>query len=108
MNVTEVVNLDSYPIQDIQSPATQALVAKCRQDLDTTALCTLKNFVSPKALVAMKTEIDDLLHRAYRADHLRTPYSWRYNLDFPDGHPDVPYTETDMDIFYTTSLGGQR
>ena len=37
--------------------------------------------------MVMKTEIDGLLSSAYRAEHERTPYSWRYNLDFPDGHP---------------------
>ncbi len=87
MKVTDLVNLDSYPIQDIQSPTAQALVTKCRQDLDKNALCTLENFVSPETLMVMKTEIDDLLPSAYRAEHERTPYSWRYNLDFPDGHP---------------------
>ena len=87
MKVTDLVNLDAYPIQDIQSPTAQALVAKCRQDLDKNALCTLEDFVSPEALMVMKTEIDGLLTSAYRAEHERTPYSWRYNLDFPDGHP---------------------
>ena len=87
MKVTDLVNLDAYPIQDIQSPTAQALVAKCRKDLDKNALCTLEDFVSPKALMVMKTEIDGLLTSAYRAEHERTPYSWRYNLDFPDSHP---------------------
>jgi len=87
VKVTDLVNLDAYPIQDIQSPTAQALVAKCRQDLDKNALCTLEDFVSPKALMVMKTEIDGLLNSAYRAEHERTPYSWRYNLDFPDSHP---------------------
>ena len=87
MKVTDLVNLGAYPIQDIQSPTAQALVAKCQQDLDKNALCTLENFVSSEALMVMKTEIDGLLPSAYRAEHERTPYSWRYNLNFPDGHP---------------------
>ena len=87
MKVANLINLDAYPIQDIQSPTAQALVAKCRKDLDKNALCTLEDFVSPEALMVMKTEIDGLLTSAYRAEHERTPYSWRYNLDFPDGHP---------------------
>ena len=87
MKVTDLVNLDAYPIQDIQSPTIQALVAKCRQNLDKNALCTLEDFVSPEALMVMKTEIDGVLNSAYRAEHKRTPYSWRYNLDFPDSHP---------------------
>ena len=87
MRVTDVVNLETYPIQDIESPVAQALVAKCRQDLDKSALCRLEDFVLPEALTAMKSEIDGMLNTAYRAEHERTPYSWRYNLDFPDGHP---------------------
>ena len=87
MRVTDVVNLEAYPIQDIESPVAQALVAKCRQDLDKSALCRLEDFVLPEALTAMKSEIDGRLNTAYRAEHERTPYSWRYNLDFPDGHP---------------------
>ncbi|MCS5641721.1 MAG: hypothetical protein NZ807_00490, partial [Dehalococcoidia bacterium] len=87
MKVADLVNLDAYPIQDIQSPTAQALVAKCRKDLDKNALCTLEDFVSAEALMVMKVEIDGLLNYTYRAEHERTPYSWRYNLDFPDGHP---------------------
>ena len=74
MRVTDLVNLDAYPIQDIESPVAQALVTRCRQDLDKSALCTLEQFVSPDALMAMKSEIDGMLNTAYRAEHKRTPY----------------------------------
>ena len=87
MSVADLVNLQAYPIQDIESPAAQELVAKCQKDLDKRALCTLEEFVSPEAVMAMKSEIDGILSIAYHAEHQRTPYSWRYNLDFPDGHP---------------------
>ena len=87
MSVADLVNLQAYPIQDIESPAAQELVAKCQKDLDKKALCTLEEFVSPEAVMAMKSEIDGILNIAYHAEHQRTPYSWRYNLDFPDGHP---------------------
>ena len=87
VRVTDLVNLEAYPIQDIESPTAQALVTRCRQDLDKSALCALEKFVSPEALMAMKSEIDGMLNTAYRAEHKRTPYSWRYNLDFPDNHP---------------------
>ena len=87
VSVADLVNLQAYPIQDIESPAAQELVAKCQKDLDKRALCTLEEFVSPEAVMAMKSEIDGILNIAYYAEHQRTPYSWRYNLDFPDGHP---------------------
>ena len=57
MRVTDLVNLDAYPIQDIESPVAQTLVTRCRQDLDKSALCTLEQFVSSDALMAMKSEI---------------------------------------------------
>jgi len=87
VSASNLVNLKAYPIQDIETPAAQALVARCRQDLDESALSRLDAFIRPDAIAAMTNEIDSLVNCAYRAEHQRTPYSWRYNLDFPDGHP---------------------
>lgn len=86
-SVTDLLNLETYPIHEIDTPAAQALVTKCRNDLDQRALCALEDFVPTSAVRAMTVEIEGLMIDAYRAEHLRTPYSWRYNLDYPDGHP---------------------
>ena len=87
MDVTDLIDLKAYPIHDIEAHAAQALVEKCRSDLDQRALCTLEDFCPPLAVNAMAAEIERSMTVAYRAVHLRTPYSWRYNLDYPDGHP---------------------
>ena len=93
MIVTDLVNLEAYPIQDIETPAAQVLVAKCRKDLDKFALSTLDDFVLPDALVAMRSEIDSLLSSAYRANTCGHPTHGGTTWTFQMAPPESPVHE---------------
>ena len=81
------VDLAKYPIDDLDSPAGQELIAACRRDLDERALCLLPGFVKPDALRQMAAQAEAMSPTAYPKDNLRTPYSFMCNQGFPRDHP---------------------
>ena len=87
MGVVDLLNTNIYPIDEIDTRAAQTLATKCRNGLDQRALCMLEGFVPPLTVNAMTAEIEGLMNIACRGKHLRTPYPWLYNPDYPNGHP---------------------
>ena len=87
MDASQIVDLDRYPIADIDDAPARALVDACRRDLDELALCTLPGFIRPEVLPALVAEAQTLVPKAIRCDKLRTPYLWMCNKGFPPGHP---------------------
>lgn len=87
MDASQIVDLDRYPIADIDDAPGRALVDACRRDLDELALCTLPGFIRPEVLPALVAEAQALVPKAYRNDNLRTPYGWMCNKSFSPGHP---------------------
>ena len=87
MEPERIVDLDRYPITELDQPHGKKLVAKCHQELQSRAICLLPGFIRPPALRALVGESAELAPKAYRTDRLRTPYSWRNNKGFPPDHP---------------------
>lgn len=48
-----VADLTRYPINDLASPAGQALIHGCRADLAAKGACSLPGFITPEAVRAM-------------------------------------------------------
>ena len=87
MEPDQNVDLDRYPIVDLDLTPGRKLVAKCHSELTERSICLLPNFIRGPALQALVDESAELAPRAYRTDRLRTPYSWRNNNRFPADHP---------------------
>ncbi len=87
INVRELIDIESYPIDDATSPIRRALVERCHQDLDDQAICVLEGFVRPEFVIRMAEETTKLAESAYKNENMRTAYGWMYNRDFPKGHP---------------------
>jgi len=87
MDPSQIVDLDRYPIDQPDAPACQALVASCRRDIETQALCMLPDFLRPDALEVLQGESQALAPKACRMDNLRTPYGWMRNAGFKPDHP---------------------
>ena len=87
IDASQIVDLDRYPIADIDDAPARALVDACRRDLDELALCTLPGFIRPEVLPALVAEAQTLVPKAIRSDNLTTPYHWMCNKGFPPGHP---------------------
>ena len=83
----DLIDLDRYPVDNLEKPETVALVAGLRGDLDETALARLPGFLKPGAVADMAAEAQELVPAAHRRSQLRTPYGWMDNSGFSEGHP---------------------
>ena len=75
-----VLDLERYPLGDLDSAAGQALVARCRDDLARTGMFNLEGFVRPEAVTKAVAELEPL--RAQAFTHAR-----RHNIYFV---PEIP------------------
>lgn len=87
MDASRIVDLQRYPIADLDAPAGRTLVDTCRRDLAEQSICTLPGFIRPDAMPALIAEAQALETKCYRNDNLRTPYSWMCNSGFAPDHP---------------------
>ena len=69
--LSEIVDLERYPIAELDSPEAAALIGDCRTRMAMDGLCLLPGFVRPEALGQMVAEANRLLPRAYRCEHWR-------------------------------------
>ena len=64
-NLSDIVDLDKYPINNLESEKIKNLIKKCKKDLDQYSCSTIPNFILPKSLELMKTELKKQLHEVY-------------------------------------------
>jgi len=81
------VDLDAYPILDLEAPAARALVARCREQLAATGAAELPGFVRPEATERMVKESDALVGTGHFAETRATVYLGIPEQGLPDGHP---------------------
>ena len=53
MDASRIVDLQRYPIADLDAPAGRTLVDPCRRDLAEQSICTLPGFIRPDAMPAL-------------------------------------------------------
>ena len=51
-----IVDLEKYPIYDLNSPVIKNLINRCKEELDQSSCSTIPNFILPKSLKIMNTE----------------------------------------------------
>lgn len=82
--VARLVDLDRYPIHDLESARTRALIAEWRAEFDRTGACNLQGFVTPEGAVELAAEAIALLPLAHRR-------AWTRNfLDEMEDDPSRP------------------
>ena len=74
MDIEDILNLDTYPVDDWGTPGGQALIDRCRADLLENLYCTIPDFVSPQALALMAEEALGLKAGAYHNHSLINCY----------------------------------
>ena len=87
--LNDYIDLDRYPIHDLDSNAGQALIAQAHEMMDGDTLCLLEGFLRESAVSELSAEITQLESKAHRIDHLCTIYGWMNNAGFPPEHPRV-------------------
>src|SRR5688500_5943365 len=81
------IDLERYPIMQLESPAGQALVKPCEGHIDGTAGSHLPGFLLPDALECFADEARRVAPKAIRRDSSRSAYGWMNNSAFEPGHP---------------------
>ena len=69
-----IVDLDRYPIDDLDSPAGGALIARCREQLEAVGACDLEGFLRADAARAIAAEALDLAPDGFRTDATHNVY----------------------------------
>ena len=81
------IDLDRYPIHELDSQAGKALIAEAREMMQRDTLCLLDGFLRDSAVAELCAEITQLEAGAHRVDYPSTIYGWMHNEGFPPGHP---------------------
>ena len=72
--LSTIVNLKQYPIQDLDSHVIKELIKKCKNDLDQFSCSTIPNFILPKSLKIMNTELEKQINKVYMSKESINPY----------------------------------
>jgi len=86
----DCIDLERYPVHDLKDPRTQALIARCRDDLETQAFAVLDDFLTPAAVSRFWNESMSLLGQAHRREAVRSAYLEKpeqEDTSWPQGHP---------------------
>lgn len=82
-----IVDLDTYPIHDLDGAAGRALVRRCRAELAEYGASNLPGFLTPAAVTQMVACAERLADRAWRSDQTHTVYFEPVDDEVPAGHP---------------------
>ena len=64
-SLTNIVDLDKYPIHDLNSPKIKKIIEKCKTELDSDSCSVIPNFILPNSLNVMKKELEQQLDEVY-------------------------------------------
>jgi len=83
-----IVNLEEYPIQNLNSSKIKELIKKCKSDLDQYSCSTIPNFILPKSLKIMNTELEKQLDEVYLSKQSINAYLYsKDDPSLPKDHP---------------------
>ena len=83
-----IVDLEKYPIQDLNSLKIKELIKKCKNDLDQFSCSTIPNFILPKSLKVMNTELEKQVDEVYMSKESINPYLYaKDDPNLPKDHP---------------------
>jgi hypothetical protein len=87
LKLQDLINLEEYPIQNLEDTRTQSLIARYRDELSNQGYCVLKGFLMPDALKIAKQEAESLTVFAYNEVRQTNPYQTRDEPTLPLEHP---------------------
>lgn len=81
------MDLDRYPIHDLDGPRARAVIAEQTERFTQHGVAIMPDFVPPAAVTRMAAEAERLAPDLYHQDVMGTPYLAAPDHSFPDGHP---------------------
>ena len=64
-NLKDIIDLNKYPIHDLNSPKIKGIIEKCKSDLVQDSCSTLPDFILPNSLKIMNNELEQQLNEVY-------------------------------------------
>jgi hypothetical protein len=86
-DVSAIVDVDRYPVGDLDDPRTQRVVADARASLAQRGVVALPGFLRPSAVDTIVAEVETSLGEAHLEDVWGTPYLDLPDETYPEGHP---------------------
>jgi hypothetical protein len=83
--VNQLIDLDRYPIDQLESDAGHDLINICHNNLSTQAITSLPEFIRPSAISKMAEEAQGLIDQAHRYDQPRAAF-----YEHPNHHHRAP------------------
>jgi len=83
----EIINLETYPINNTGSVKYRELINYTRKQLNEDGCCVLSNFIKPDSIQRMKDEVDKKLSKIYFTNDKHNPYFTKDDKMLPENHP---------------------
>ena len=83
----EIINLETYPINNTGSIKYRELINYTRKQLNEDGCCVLSNFIKPDSIQRMKDEVDKKLSKIYFTNDKHNPYFTKDDKMLPKNHP---------------------
>ena len=88
-----LVDLERYPVLDLDSPVARAVVAEARVQLERTGAVELAGFVNPEGLAALVADAEALAPRAHHSGGQGTAYLEFPDFSLPPDHPRLHFAD---------------
>ena len=83
-----IVDLKKYPIHDLNNSLIKEIIKKCKSDLDQFSCSTIPDFILPKSLKTMNTELEKQLDKVYMSKQSINAYLYsKDDPTLPKDHP---------------------
>ena len=83
----DIIDLQRYPIHDLQDAKTQQVIQDCRERLDDDGCALIKNFLRPESIQRMQAESDRLYDQTFWSEASHTPYFNKDDDSLAEDHP---------------------
>jgi hypothetical protein len=101
----DILDLDLYPLDQPETDAYAALVARCRADLARDGMFDLKGFLKPQALAAAQAELLPVFDNGAFLHTRRHNIYFRKGLPLPENHPALREVETTSRTICADQMG---
>jgi len=92
MSISDIINLENYPINDTGSLKYKELINYTRKQLNEDGCCVLSNFIKPDSIQKMKDEVDRNLSKIYFTRDKHNPYFTKEDKTLYEEHPKRIFT----------------
>jgi len=86
-SIKEIINLEKYPINEINSTKYKELINYTRKQLNEDGCCLLSDFIKPNSIKRMKEEVDRNLSKIYFTNDKHNPYFTKEDIALDEKHP---------------------